>query len=99
MATKEYDKIASTIVKFLAETQYFDSLKEPRVTLNKYFIVDYLNDDKDKEEPIVYLKTWNKTYSLWSHSTIDISDARNFTLYMRTVCKNLLLGPKWWSIF
>lgn len=84
---REYNRIKEVIQHFLDETTAPYELLEPWNIINKYFIID------DKEPPVLYLVVDNKKYSLGSHSTLDTTDAKNFIVYARILCRNLLLGP------
>lgn len=88
MTTKEYKEISYTLQEFLDDTTAPYELMEPWNIINTYFTID-----KSIEPYILYLKVWSKKYSLWSHSTLDYNDAKNFIVYVRILCKNLLLGP------
>ena len=88
MTTKEYEEISYTLQEFLDETTAPYELMEPWNIVNEFFVID-----KNDEAPILYLKVWTKRYSLGSHSTLDTDDAKNFIVYARILCKNLLLGP------
>lgn len=90
ISNKEYDKIAAVLKQFLIDTTAPYEMIEPWNIVNQYFFVD----ESFIWDPIIYLIVGDRKYSLWSHSTIDITDARNIIMYMRIVCRNLLIGPK-----
>lgn len=87
MTTKEYKEISYVLQEFLDETTAPYELLEPWNVINKYFVID------KTEPPTLYLKVWTKKYSIGSHSTLDINDAKNFIVYARILCRNLLIGP------
>lgn len=86
---KEYDLVKETLQEFLDETTAPYSLIEPWNIINKYFVID----NEVCESPIIDLKVWDKLYSLWAHSTLDTTDAKNFITYARILCRNLLIWP------
>lgn len=86
-STNNYENIKKTLADFIKDTTAPYNMIEPWVIINKYFTID------NSEPPIVYLNVWNTKYSLWEHSTLDISDARNFIIYMRVLCNNLIVWP------
>ena len=88
MSTKEYLIVKNILEKFINDTTAPYELLEPWNIINQYFSIS--ND----EPPIVYLKVGNVKYSLWSHSTLDIQDAKNFIVYMRVLCRNLIVWPR-----
>lgn len=88
MTTKEYEEISYTLQEFLDETTAPYDLMEPWNIINEFFVID-----KNDEAPILYLKVWTKKYSLWEHSTLDYDDAKNFIVYARILCKNILIWP------
>lgn len=85
MTTKEYEEIRYTIQEFLDETTMPYEMFEPWNVINEYFVID------KEEPPTLYLKVGTKKYSLWSHSTLDTTDAKNFIVYARILCRNLLI--------
>lgn len=90
LTEKEYKEIKNTLELFLKETTMPYSMMEPWNVINRFFEIE---DDK-YETPIIFLKVGNNKCSLWQHSTLDISDAKNFIVYMRVLCKNLLIWPR-----
>lgn len=88
MTTKEYEEIRYTLQDFLDDTTAPYEILEPWNIINEYFTID-----RKTENPTLYLKVWTKKYSLWEHSTLDYDDAKNFIVYARVLCGNLLIGP------
>ena len=72
--------------EFLTETFTPAEFMNPRDTVNKYFAISEGFESNNK----VYLRIGDKAFYIWEHSTLDISDARNFIIYFRTVFTNKL---------
>ena len=72
--------------QFINETTMPEEFINPWETVNKYFAI---SEDFEKNNK-VYLRIGDKAYFIGEHSTLDISNARNFIVYFRTVFKNKL---------
>lgn len=72
--------------QFITETYVPSEYMNPWDIVNQYFAI---SEDFEKNNK-VYLRIWDKAFYIWEHSTLDISDARNFIIYFRTVFTNKL---------
>lgn len=72
--------------QFINETTMPEEFINLWETVNKYFAI---SEDFEKNNK-VYLRIGDKAYFIGEHSTLDISNARNFIVYFRTVFKNKL---------
>lgn len=96
MTTKSPNKselklIRDRMSQFIEETYTPSEYMNPWETVNKYFAI---SEDFEKNNK-VYLRIWDKAYSIGEHSTLDISNARNFIVYFRTVFRNKLKQNDW----
>ena len=91
MTTKSPNKselklIRDRMSQFINETCTPAEYMNPRDVVNQYFAI---SDNFEKNNK-VYLRIGDKAYYIGEHSTLDISNARNFIIYFRTVFKNKL---------
>ena len=77
--------------QFMNETYVPSEFMNPWDTVNQYFAI---SEDFEKNNK-VYLRIGDKAYSIGEHSTLDISNARNFIIYFRTVFRNKLKRDEW----
>lgn len=77
--------------EFLKESIIPEQYASPWDIVNKYFAI---SDGFEKNNK-VYLRIDDKAYYIWEHSTLDITDPRNFIIYFRTVFTNKLKQDVW----
>jgi hypothetical protein len=82
----EIISIKNRMEQFINETYVPSEFMDPWDIVNQYFAI---SEDFEKNNK-VYLRIGDKAYSIGEHSTLDISNARNFIIYFRTVFKNKL---------
>lgn len=82
----EQKKITERMIDFLEETYTPIEYMNPWELVNKYFAIS----DKFEENNKVYIRVDDKVFYIGEHSTLDVSNARNFIMYFRTVFRNKL---------
>lgn len=82
----ELRQIKERMQQFLDESLMPEQFMVPWDIVNRYFAI---SDNFEKNNK-VYLRIGDKVYSIGEHSTLDISNARNFIIYFRTVFMNKL---------
>ena len=96
MTTKSPNKselklIRDKMSQFIEETYTPSEYMNPWDTVNKYFAIS----DGFEKDWKVFIRIGDKAYFIGTHSTLDISSARNFIVYFRTVFKNKLKQNDW----
>lgn len=72
------------LIEFLKESECASYTVDEAKLANKYFTF------KKWDNIELFIKVDWDLVSLWTHSTIDVTDAHNFIIYCRVLANNLL---------